>query len=315
VPIRKAEKERLEHEEFEAKGFVPNLERLLLAVDESPNGKFAARLAGLIAGTRGLPITVLPLSAGGKSARHGNDEPEERDDAGEQAGETVKTAAETSDRGQDGEDKPVPVDVTVRKSDAPSETAIAREAKKGYDLLFVGVENVNAKGGALHADVKRIASAFDGPLAIVACKGDHLREPERSALRILVPVNGSETSRRAAELAVAMARACGCPITALYVVYGGGGSARRRPRLRARREQQAIMKDFVEIADRYDVAAKTTVQRDAPAGESILDEVKRAEHDLIVMGVSRRPGQEPSFGNTAAMVLEKSPVSIVFLAS
>jgi hypothetical protein len=31
--------------------------------------------------------------------------------------------------------------------------------------------------------------------------------------------------------------------------------------------------------------------------------------------VSRRPGQEPSFGNTAAMVLEKSPVSIVFVAS
>jgi nucleotide-binding universal stress UspA family protein len=205
--------------------------------------------------------------------------------------------------------------VTVRKSDSPSETAVAKEAEKGYDLLFVGVENVSAKDGALHADVKRIASAFNGPLAIVAGKGNHLREPERSTLRILVPVNGTETSRRAAELAAAMARACGCPITALYVSYGTGDNARRRSRLRARREQQAIMKDFVEIADRYDVAAKTTVQRDVPAGESILDEVKRARHDLIVMGVSRRPGQEPSFGNTAAMVLEKSPVSIVFLAS
>jgi Kef-type K+ transport system membrane component KefB/nucleotide-binding universal stress UspA family protein len=315
VPIRKTEKERLEREEFEAKGFVPNLERLLLAVDESPNGTFTARLAGLIAGTRGLPITVLPLSAGAKSARHRNDEPPERDDAGEQAGETVKTAAETSERGQDGKDKPASVDVTVRKSDSPSETAVAEEAEKGYDLLFVGVENVSAKDGALHADVKRIASAFDGPLAIVAGKGDHLREPERSALRILVPVNGTETSRRAAELAVAMARAGGFPITALYVSYGTGDNARRRSRLRARREQQAIMKDFVEIADRYDVAAKTTVQRDVPAGESILDEVKRARHDLIIMGVSRRPGQEPSFGNTAAMVLEKSPVSIVFVAS
>src|SRR5262249_12263516 len=227
----------------------------------------------------------------------------------------VKAAAETSERGRDGEDDSAAVDVTVRKSDAPSETAVAKEAKKGYDLLFVGVDNVSVKDGAFHADVKRIGSAFDGPLAIVAGKGDHLREPERSALRILVPVNGTETSRRAAELAVAMARAGGCPITALYVVYGAGRSTVRRPHLRARREQQAIMKDFVEIADRYDVAAKTTVQRDAPAGESILDEVERAGHDLIVMGVSRRPGQELSFGNTAAMVLEKSSVSIVFLAS
>jgi Kef-type K+ transport system membrane component KefB/nucleotide-binding universal stress UspA family protein len=315
VPMRKAEKERLEREDFEAKGFVPNLERLLLAADESPNGKFAARLAGLIAGTRRLPITVLPLSSGGKSARRANGKQEAGEDDVEPAVETVKSAAETSERGRDDEDNAAPVDVTVRKSDAPSETAVAEEAKKGYDLLFVGVENVSAKDGAVHADVKRIGSAFDGPLAIVAGKGNHLREPERSTLRILVPVNGTETSRRAAELAVAMTRACGCPITALYVVYGAGRSLVRRPRLRARREQQAIMKDFVEIADRYDVAAKITVQQDAPAGESILDEVERAGHDLIVMGVSRRPGQELSFGNTAAMVLEKSPVSIVFLAS
>ena len=61
VPLGKAERERLEREEFEAKGFVPNLERLLLAVDESPTGKLASRLAGLIAGTRGMPTTVLPL--------------------------------------------------------------------------------------------------------------------------------------------------------------------------------------------------------------------------------------------------------------
>jgi Kef-type K+ transport system membrane component KefB len=39
VPMGKEENERLEREEFEAKGFVPNLERLLLAVDDSANGK------------------------------------------------------------------------------------------------------------------------------------------------------------------------------------------------------------------------------------------------------------------------------------
>src|SRR5262249_513427 len=36
VPLSKAEKERLEREEHEARGFVSNLERLLLAVDQSP---------------------------------------------------------------------------------------------------------------------------------------------------------------------------------------------------------------------------------------------------------------------------------------
>src|SRR5262249_48774591 len=61
LPLKKEEKERLEREEFEQSGFVANLERLLLAADESANAKFASYIAGLLAGWRGLPITVLHL--------------------------------------------------------------------------------------------------------------------------------------------------------------------------------------------------------------------------------------------------------------
>jgi nucleotide-binding universal stress UspA family protein len=61
LPVRKEEKQRLEREELEERGFVPNLERLLIAVDDSPNGKFASRVAGMLAGTRGMPTTVLHI--------------------------------------------------------------------------------------------------------------------------------------------------------------------------------------------------------------------------------------------------------------
>src|ERR1022692_1074265 len=61
IPMRKEEKQRLEREEQEEKGFVPNLERLLIAVDDSPNGKFASRVAGMLAGTHGMPTTVLHI--------------------------------------------------------------------------------------------------------------------------------------------------------------------------------------------------------------------------------------------------------------
>src|SRR3954453_20296530 len=63
LPLGKDEKVRLEREELEEKGFVANLERLLLAVDESANAKFAAHIAGLLAGARGLPITVLHVGS------------------------------------------------------------------------------------------------------------------------------------------------------------------------------------------------------------------------------------------------------------
>jgi hypothetical protein len=61
--LRKTEKKRLEREALAAKEFVPNLERLLLAVDHGANGQFTSHIAGLVAGRRGMPITVLPLTA------------------------------------------------------------------------------------------------------------------------------------------------------------------------------------------------------------------------------------------------------------
>ena len=64
--MRKEEKQRLEREEQEEKGFVSNLERLLIAVDDSPNGKFASRVAGMLAGTHGMPTTVLHIKDAAK---------------------------------------------------------------------------------------------------------------------------------------------------------------------------------------------------------------------------------------------------------
>ncbi|HEU5019909.1 MAG TPA: cation:proton antiporter, partial [Pseudolabrys sp.] len=61
LPMRTHEKERLAREEMEAKGFVPNIERLLLAVDDSANGQFATRIGGMIAGHRGSPTTVMHI--------------------------------------------------------------------------------------------------------------------------------------------------------------------------------------------------------------------------------------------------------------
>ena len=67
LPMRKEEKERLEREEMEAKGFVSQLERLLVAVDDSANGQFGSRVAGMIAGTRSMPTTVMHITAAKKS--------------------------------------------------------------------------------------------------------------------------------------------------------------------------------------------------------------------------------------------------------
>src|SRR6476620_7868045 len=131
VPIRKEEKERLEREAFEEKGFVPNLERLLLAVDNGPNGQFTSHLAGLLAGARGLPVTILPPSATGGSKSKQEPKPENGKTA-ERVEEAVRAAAKDTTPAADGE--PAAVDVTIRTDELPTEEAVAKEATKGYDL-------------------------------------------------------------------------------------------------------------------------------------------------------------------------------------
>ena len=335
VPLGKDEKERLEREEMEARGFAPNLERLLLAVDHSPNGRFASRLAGLLAGRRGIPITVLPLAAETGNKARSESKGETKSDSekpaekrglsngdkeapagGDETKETVKAAAEDTRKAQPKEDEPAPVDVTVRIFDVAATEAVAQEAAKGYDLMFVGVENPRAKTGAFHKEIDRIAAAFKGPLAIVAAQDIHLKQPEQGPLNILVPVNGTQVSRRAAELAIAVAHAFEAPITALYVSGAkrdargrrGGGS-------RERAQEQAILKEIVLLAEQYDQAVATRVRADQSPDEAVLTEAKRDGHNLIIMGVSRRPGDSLFFGDTAAGIFEKSPISVVLVSS
>lgn len=310
LPMRKAEKDRLEREEMEAKGFVPNLERLLLAVDDSPNGKFASRLAGMIAGSKGMPTTVIQIqSANGKN---GQTPPAETEEETPEA--AVKTAAETKPKAS--EDTAKPVDITTKTPRKPPEEAIAEEAGKGYDLMVVGVERTIARKQELHADVNRLAASFDGPLAIVDARNGHLEKPLNSSLSILAPVNGTTTARNAAEIAFVIAHASKAPVTILYVAARPAtAGGRRRRGIRARRHEQAILKDITALAEGYGVKWRTAVIADIGADEAIQKEAERSQHNLVVMGASRRPGEKLFFGETTAAVLEKSKASLMIVSS
>jgi len=342
IPLRKQEKERLEREEQEAKGFVANLERLLIAVDDSNNGKFVARVAGMLAGTRAMPATVMHIQdpskieakppakdenealARGEKAdkKPSKDEEdtktkkEEKADKraakkAEHTGEVVKEAAEQIKANQKEEEKAsAPVDVTTIVHEAPNATVIAEEAKKGYDLLAIGLDDMLSKDKTEFAEsVTGIALGFEGPLLVSDVRNSLEKSPNED-LSILVPVNGTDVARRGAEVAITISRACKAQLTVLYVAQRG---SRKAPR--SRRYEEAILKDIVAIADGYNMSVRTAVLSERAADEAILREVERRKHNLIVVGVGRRPGDKLFFGDTAAALLEKSKSSVLFLAS
>lgn len=307
VPLRLSEKKRLEREAAEAKGFVPSLERLLLAVDEGPNGRFTSYIAGLLAGRRGTPITVVPLANGSKVGK----DQKEQVQAEQVIKETIKSAAESA-RAKPMEESGAPVEVILRKtSEATSEEAITTEAKKGYDLLFIGTDKMQTANGAFSSEIDNVASAFEGPLALVIAEGERLEEPAAKALNILVPITGTDVSRRAAELAFSLGKTGS--VTALYV----GRSARGRAASKrgGTRHAREILKDIVEMASRYGLKIETRIVPHANPANAILAEAKKGGHDLIVMGVSRRPGEKLFFGDTAAAILAKPPSSILLLST
>ncbi len=306
LPLGKDEKARLEREEIEEKGFVANLERLLLAVDESANAKFAAHVAGLLAGTRGLPITVLHI---GTRARHQSDKRED-----EESHETlVKNAAKAI--AEIDEENTRDVDVTTRARDKKAGDAVVDEARKGFDLLVVGLNKVTGAKEGYDRKIEDVTAGFEGPLAIVAAKGDHLKPPANSAFRILVPVSGSAVSRRGAEIAIAIARMSPAPLRVLYVSTTRDKGVRRDGGSVSLAREEAILKDTGALAARYDVDFTTTLRANSAPEQAILQEIKNSGADLVVMGVDRIQGDALNFGSVAAAVLRKSKASVLLVSN
>jgi Kef-type K+ transport system membrane component KefB/nucleotide-binding universal stress UspA family protein len=335
LPMSKDEETRITREAIDSRGFLPRLERLLLAVDDSPVGRTAARFAGLLAGAQGMPVTILKLSADlrqGSPAKKQADErenvshAEQPDEAGtrqrEMAGaqSRVESAADlkadplvrevkvgakkSAARVKDDEAEPEPekVHLTARVPVDPPAEVVKDEARKGYDLMFVGLEH-SVEDGGFAPQLTQLAAGFEGPLIVFA----NGREPLSLRSRILVPVNGNAQSRRAAEIALALARATGAQVHALFVSQTDG---RSRTRLR----EERVLKDMTELGERYNVAVTTRISpRSAPA-EAILKEARHS-FTMIVMGVSARPGEDLFFGNTASAVLKDWEKPILLLAS
>jgi nucleotide-binding universal stress UspA family protein len=370
IPLRKEERLRLEREAREEKGFVSNLERLLIAVDDSPNGRFATRVAGMLAGTKGMPTTVIHINAEAKPAESeppvALDKPSDEEPAtparrkvmaaakkpqtkksraaktprenkasdkaraeelkevivevpsppiaakAEKVGEAIKGAAEEMNTGKKEEKKAdTEVDVTTIVHKSPSAQAVALEAQKGYDLLFIGVDKTSAPNKDFHPAVTEIAQGFAGPLVVTATHGELDKMPNND-LSILVPVNGTEQARRGAELAFVLARATDASVTVLYVAPPGPDGKRKRSR--TRRHENAILKDIVGLSGEH-TNIRTAVMANTAADKAILREAERRKHNLIVLGVGRRPGDKLFFGDTAAGLLENAGCSLLFVAS
>jgi nucleotide-binding universal stress UspA family protein len=161
VPMREEEKARLEKEVEEEKDLVPKLERILVGLDRSENGKLASRLAGWLIGARRLTATVMDVGSAtegsGPTSLPSQDVVESAETAAHNVEARDKSRAAVTKR-----DERDPIDAAAQEAKAdkipvrelisilPLKTqtdtagdaraeAILTEARNGYGLLFVGL--------------------------------------------------------------------------------------------------------------------------------------------------------------------------------
>jgi len=282
VPLGEDEAKRLDKEEAEHTQSLPKMERALVYVDHSPNGRLAARLAGLFAARQHVLTTVLEVP--------GEKNPESKG-SGEHLAEAAHAATEHPDGAQS---------LLLARPDS-HEGALQREIVHGYDIVFVGLERpIDPVSRQFDERLQALVNAFEGPVAIAA-NGAGSAGPVDVPLDILLPTSGTADARLATEIALALAHASKGTLSALHVFQPQEDTALLRGR--ARRPGISLLVDAHRLGKRSGVPVKGLTATNTKPEIEIRRALRGGGFDLVVLGTSLRQGETKFLGPRTATLL------------
>jgi len=282
VPLGEDEARRLDREEAELAQSLPKMERALVYVDDSPNGRLAARLAGLFAARQQVLTTVLEADARKSSEETGS---------GELLAEAARSSAEP----------PQAAESLVITRPGLTDDALQREINRGYDIVFVGLDRpIDPVSRHFDSRLQEVVNAFDGPVAI-AINGAGAAGPADVPLDILLPTSGTADARLATEVALALAHASKGRVSALHVFEPQENTAVLRGR--ARRPGISLLVDAHRLGKRSGVPVKGLTATNSRPEIEIRRALRGGRFDLAVLGTSLRQGETKFLGSRAASLL------------
>lgn len=196
-------------------------------------------------------------------------------------------------------------------------SVILDEAQKDYDLLIVGASEKPRAGGDL------FTSRIDTLLRLAPCptmvvKG-RIGEYNWPPKRVLVPTNGSQAARHAADLAFALCE--GDPereVMLLNVVSEASERHRVDPSGASFERQlgvaRALVDELCKVGETQGVRTRAEVRVGASPETVILDVAERHGVDLVVVGTDLRPASDRVFlGPRVERILNSVPCPVVVL--
>jgi nucleotide-binding universal stress UspA family protein len=284
---------------------VPKMERALVYVDDSPNGRLCARLAGQFAADQQVLTTVLQRKTADDSRP---------DEAGSHAHLAEAAQATLDNAIADGTPHPAPpmaVGHLVSAKSGVADDTLEKELAKGYSIVFVGIDRPISDTAQRFEDrLQRLVAGFDGPLAI-AINGAGAAGLADVPLDILVPTGGGQDARLATEIALTLAKASNGTLTALHVFDPEEDTALLRGR--GRRFGMSVLVDVHRLGKRSGVAVKGLTATNAKREAEIRRAVRGGRFDLVVLGVSLRQGETKFLGPRTAALLRtiRTPVLLI----
>lgn len=297
VPLGEEEAKRLEKEDAEADEHLPKIERALVYVDDSPNGRLAARLAGLFAARQQILTTVL--------------EPEAAEDRGTEetaAGKHVAEAAHATSATLDS--KPAGAKKLVTERPPAHDDALEKEIERGYDIAFVGLDRPISDAARFDPRLQRLVSEFQGPIAI-AVNGAGAAGPADVPLDILLPAAGVRDGRLATEIALALGHASKGTVTALHVFDPQEDVALLRGR--TRRLGMSVLVDIHRAGKRAGVPVKGMTATNIRPETEIRRALRGGRFDLVVLASALRQGETTFLGPriTALLHVLRTPALLI----
>jgi Kef-type K+ transport system membrane component KefB/nucleotide-binding universal stress UspA family protein len=308
VPMREEESKRLEQEEAEERESLPKIERALVYLDDSRNGKLVASLAGMFAARQQVLATVMERA---RKVRREDDS-----DVGHRLlSQAAALSLETMPPTSGGEAAAMPrlsLQELVRAKIADDADAVETEAAKGYSIGFVGIEQpIPAAADRFDDQLQRLVEVFDGPLAIVFNGGRSSATPG-DPLNILVPTGGTSEARLATEIALALAGASNGALTALHVFDPQDDTELLRGR--ARRQGLSVLADVRRLAKRSGVPVKGVTVTNSRPEVGIHRATRVAHYDLVIIGTSLRRGETKFLSPRSAAIVRSLRTPVLLIA-
>jgi len=141
---------------------------------------------------------------------------------------------------------------------------------------------------------------------------------EKSFNRIILPVDGSESSDKAVEKSLYLAKKTGLPIIALYIIdmniYSktlSSDQVSEQWKAILSNEGDSILKDIKKRAEKHNINVKTRILEGSPS-EEIMDTA--GKNDLIIMGSKGHSAFERVLvGSVSEKVLHHSDSSVMIV--